>query len=159
LMRHDKAFYVCMLKEIRKEKGFKKFEVQDVIDDIMECCEDDKPFWVTRYKRLGKHTAGDRQCYDDFDDVPERCIRFELPSEYERYESAEKKCKVPISMFPSMTIRLVRTENEQSVQIGQKIEVYRDGEPVSSLPRLEIEQCTKELQPLLDEFKTSLRFI
>lgn len=153
LLNNDKAFAEHMKSRIRKSnREFRKYEVEDMIDDIMVNIVD-LPYET--YVCKGKHGSEEAQCGDDFDDLPAECSRIETR------HSIDKKRDVPITLFPSMTMRIEHDEKVDHgwAYVGHRIVVYKDGKPTESLPNLdEIEKWRAELQSLAAQPTASVGF-
>jgi hypothetical protein len=144
LLEHDRTFAKYMLKCVRlDDPEFRRYEVQDMIDDIRVNANP-----RGYYNRKGKNGAQDMQCFDIFEDIPHECARFRSPDEPIAADNT-----VPIASFPNMAFRRIREPGDNDgryIRIGKEIPVYRNGKPAEQLPRLEVEQWTDELRPLMD---------
>lgn len=160
LMIHDEAFANDIVSFVHTEnKAFRKYNAEDVIEDIWEhggC-------GGSSYKRKNKVKSKDLQCADSMYEIPRRAFRISLQtaatcstSAYAKrcYDSDIEKfastCKsIHITQFPSCKIVYLMEDNDSCLFVGVEMDAYKDGVAVTFPPRSELVHIAQQLEPLI----------
>jgi hypothetical protein len=165
LLRNDTAFAKQMLKYIRSsERAFRKYEIQDIIDDIHEDYQDrigkngdlyDQ--YGAHYTRKGNQGGEDLQCADDISDgiwSDGSPTVFEI----EAICTHDRKARTfPSTLLSGYKIQSKYIDGCGLITVGVEIEVYKNGTPVDQRVELKPE-WTSFLQPWADHARTKVKF-
>ncbi len=135
VLQNDKDFATQVVTQVRKEnKQFRKYDTQDVIDDILEEANS------STYQRSRPSKSKDYQCSDDFTDwiysgAVDRVTSF-------RYDNIpftkDKPIMFGFKICPELEIECRKVTDQQNrehweARVGKRITVFKQGKLVSTL--------------------------